>query len=117
MPSDPRIGEPLPNAHRAWIPKAKLYEYALHPTHPEGGPKARLWRAVFDFGLGDWRLVREQLLAGVRGSPVSNIRVGTVATYEVVITVRGGNGHIGPVITGWKIVNDVPWLVTAFPRV
>jgi hypothetical protein len=117
VPSEPRIGEPLPNAHLAVVPKAKLYEYALDPTHAEGGPKARLWRAVFGFGRGDWLIVCRQLLAGVRVTPVSNIRGRAVATYEVIITVRGENGHIGPVTSGWKIVNDVPWLVTAFPRV
>jgi hypothetical protein len=89
VPSEPKIGEPLPNAHLARIPKAKLYDYALDPTHPRGGPKARLWRAVFGLTRGDWRHVRSQLRNGVRDAPVSDIHAGFVTTYEVIVTVHG----------------------------
>ncbi len=98
--------------------KRKLYDYALNPAHTHGGPKARLWRAVFDIGREDWRYVRGQLLAGVLVAVVSDIRQSPDATtYQLIMTIRGLNGHSGPVTTAWQFIGDAPRLVTAFPRV
>jgi len=113
----PRIGDPLPNVQRAYVPKAKLYDYALHPTHSDGGPKARLWLGVFGIGRHDWHYARDQILEGLGRAAVSDVRRGYVTTYEVIVVIRGRNGRVGPVTTGWKFVNGAPHLVTALPRV
>jgi hypothetical protein len=114
----PAIGEPLPNAHRAQVPKRKLHSYALHLAHKTGGPKARLWRAVFGITREDWRYAREQIIEGLALAPVLRIRDGSfVATYVVVVVIRGLNGHTGPVTTAWQLLAGDPHLVTAFPRV
>jgi hypothetical protein len=114
---EPEVGRPLPNAHLAWVPRAKLYDYALNPLHVRGGSKARLWRAVFDVGREDWEYVRDQIVRGVSVMSVSGVNEGPFErTYEVIVAVRGLNGREGPVITAWKLVNGAPCLVTAFPR-
>jgi filamentous hemagglutinin len=115
---EPEIGRPLPNAHLASVPRAKLYDYALNPAHARGGAKARLWVAVFGIEREDWRYARTQLLLGLRAASVSEVRRGSFGTtYGVAVTIRGRNGRIGPVMTAWKIVNHIPRVVTAFPRV
>jgi hypothetical protein len=91
----------LPNAARAVVPPEKLTAYLLSETHPDGAPKAELFR-LFGFGLGNWQdlvqallnhaaehdIVKEQATPfGVRYVPVWFIDMGT----------------------------DVPRLVTAYP--
>ncbi len=51
----------LPNADRLDVPRAKVIEYLLSSTHPQGRHKAVFFRA-FGFSLAAW----EQLAAALR---------------------------------------------------
>lgn len=108
----------MPNAHLAWVPKAKLYDYVLNLSHDEGGPKARLWRAVFGIERDDWRYLRVQIVGNLGSAVVSAVSEGPFGpTFEVVYSIVGRNDRVGPVVTAWKLVGEIPHLVTAFPRV
>lgn len=110
-------GDPvyLPRADEAEIEDAKLRDYALNPDHTVGGPKARVFRAALGFERADWRLLREQILARVGATPVSEIRQRseTRTGYVVIIPVEGPNGQTRPVLTAWIVEDDGPPRLTS----
>ena len=55
----------LPNAERAFIDLAKLRDYSLSATHPEGKHKARVFAAALGIAATDAEWLGEQLLAAV----------------------------------------------------
>lgn len=57
----------LPNADRLDVPKAKVVDYLLSSTHPQGRHKAVFFRA-FGFSLAAW----DQLAAALRQHGVAN---------------------------------------------
>ena len=56
----------LPNPERAIIPLAKLEDYALSFSHPEGQHKARKFRVVLGLTADDAVFLRDFLLEVVR---------------------------------------------------
>lgn len=108
---------PLPHVEHAVVSAAKLRDYVLNPAHPQGGQKARVFAAVLGLTREDWRYLREQLLAGVQTAPAT--KRGTTPwgdLFEVLIDVRGTQGHVARVRTGWIIRHDDrrPHLTTAY---
>ncbi len=107
----------LPNADLAQVSEAKLRDYVLHPAHPQGGPKARVFAAVLGITRTDWHYLRRQLLTGVRTAP-AQLRATTQwgALYDVAIDVTGPAGRMHRVRTGWIIRagEDQPQLLTAY---
>ena len=55
----------LPHAGQAFIDLAKLRDYSLSPTHPEGKHKARVFSAALGLEAGDAEWLRGQLLRAV----------------------------------------------------
>jgi hypothetical protein len=113
---EPRIGEVLPRASEALVPRAKLVKYALDPHHPKGRHKAAVFRSVLDIEQAQWRELRAQIIAGLPVHPVSSDRSDQPehATWGVVMPITGLNGRTAPVVTTWRMVDGVPWLVSAF---
>jgi len=107
----------LPNADPAQVSEAKLRDYVLHPAHPQGGPKARVFAAVLGITRTDWQYLRRALLTGVRTAP-AQLRATTQwgALYDVAIDVTGPAGRMHRVRTGWIIRagEDQPQLLTAY---
>jgi hypothetical protein len=55
----------LPNADRAIVPIAKLRDYSLNPSHPEGKHKARVFAASLGFTTTDAEKLRDLILASI----------------------------------------------------
>lgn len=55
----------LPNAERAFVDIAKLRDYCLDETHPEGRHKARVFRSALDLSERDAEFLRQAILAAV----------------------------------------------------
>lgn len=55
----------LPNGEHAHVPLAKLADYALSPTNPEGKHKARVFRSALGLVQADAGWLRSQILAAV----------------------------------------------------
>jgi hypothetical protein len=108
---------PLPHAADAVIAAAKLRDYTLNPDHPDGGPKARVFAAVFGYSRQDWPQLREALLAAIQEAPAM-ARAGTAwgQLYDVSVTITGVNGRAHRVRTGWIVRPDDPrpHLVTCY---
>jgi hypothetical protein len=107
----------LPHAELAQVPPAKLRDYVLNPTHPQGGPKSRVFAAVLGITRADWQYLRQQLLTGVRSAPAQP-RGSTPwgDLYEAAFDVTGPDGRVHRVRTGWIVRPDDPrpHLTTAY---
>jgi hypothetical protein len=101
------------------VEPAKLRDYALNPEHPDGGSKARVFRAALGFTRSDWEALAQALVVGVQTEPVVRKRPGRNGpVYEVVVPVSGPNTRTAPVMTAWEIppATGVPRWVTAYVR-
>jgi hypothetical protein len=114
---EPRLGEPLPHADRAFIDAAKLIRYSLDPENPHGRHKAAVFKAVLQIEKSDWEYLRDAILDVLGSHPVSSVRQADrpekLPTFGVRLPVRGKNGRWGVVITAWKIVDGRPELASA----
>jgi hypothetical protein len=110
----------LPGAEAAEIPEDKLRGYALHPEHPTGRHKARVFLSMLGIGAADWPYLRDQILERLTESPVTAVRPNAPygLEYEVRIMIEGLNGETHPVITGWLVAEErPPRLLTAYVEV
>lgn len=117
----PTIGQLLPRAADAHGVEGKLRAYSLNPEHEIGTHKARVFRQALGVGLDDVEYLVEQLLAGIGGSQISDVRDSAPhgLLCEVVVTVRGigvAAGRTVPVTTSWEYRSpeDAPRLVSAY---
>jgi hypothetical protein len=116
---EPRVGEVLPRADEAVIPREKLVAYVLNPDHPRGRHKANAFKEALGIERQQWRYVRDQILVLLPHCPVFSAQSAAGArpwTWRVMIPLAGLNGRTLPVVTIWKIVAGKPSLVSAFVR-
>lgn len=106
----------LPRAREAIVPTDKLVEYVLNPDHSRGRHKARVFQSALGIGQGDWRYLRDQLVAAVAGVPVRSTRITPYGVlYDVVVLVEGLNGSTHPVATVWLLADEgAPRLVSSW---
>jgi hypothetical protein len=99
----------------------KLGGYSLNPEHEIGVHKARVFQQALGIGPDDVEYLADQLLAGINGAPISDVRDN--APYgvlcEVVVPVQGigtATGRIVSVTTSWEYrsPDDAPRLVSAY---
>jgi hypothetical protein len=117
VPREPQIGEPLPGAAEAVIPRAKLVDYALDPDHPRGRHKAVVFKTALGIGRLEWRQLHDQILGRLPHEPVSSWRRAhgpRPASWRVVIPITGPNGRTVRVVTAWKLVEGTPHLTSLF---
>jgi hypothetical protein len=101
---------PIPGADDVVIPEAKLRGYALNLDHKDGKHKARLFRDVLNICADDWRYLAQQLRRGVRTAPtLRQVRSDAFAVrFDVVTAVKGRNGVVKPVLSGWIVRPGAP---------
>jgi hypothetical protein len=58
----------LPNVARASVDIAKLRDYCLNSTHPEGRHKARVFHSALGISSGDAEFLRQAILDAVAGT-------------------------------------------------
>jgi hypothetical protein len=107
----------LPNATDAFVPHAKLFDYLLAPSHPEGGPKATFF-ALAGYTSSNAESLRTELLRIAREGNVTEqlqIEVGQKFVVEGALRTRNGRGI--PLRTVWVIDHGTaaPRFVTAYP--
>jgi hypothetical protein len=104
-------------ADRAVIDPRKLTEYALNPSHPVGGNKARVFEKL-GFNQGNAGELMQQLRTGVmENTPIPGKVDQFGARFTVDIPVVGPAGN-GVVRTGWiyKTGSNTPELTTLFVK-
>jgi hypothetical protein len=107
----------LPGWEEAWIPKAKLVDYALNALHEEGQHKAHMFRVELGIEQQDWQFLRDQILGGFPGAEATFREENAYGlTWEVPILIVGQNEAVRWVTTGWIVEyrHPRPKLTTAY---
>lgn len=107
----------LGNAHLARVDRAKIVDYLLSASHPDGRGKAAFFIA-FGFSSRRWELLRDALLAHARSQPVIRIVESEYGTrYTVEGSLETPSGRRPSVRTVWimEVGSPGPRFVTAHP--
>lgn len=107
----------LPNLETAVVPAAKIEEYLLSQTHPDGRHKEKFFRA-FGFSLDDSPALENALRQHVSDHHVAQVepsRFGTRYVVEGIIVTPDGRSPL--IRSVWFIRNEeeIPQFVTAYP--
>jgi len=107
----------LPHADRLDVPKAKVVDYLLSPTHPQGRHKAAFFRA-FGFSPAHWERLAEALRRhGVENEVAAAEDTPFGRRYSVDGELAAADGRRPWLRTVWFVEREqeIPRLVTAHP--
>ena len=107
----------FPNAHQARIERAKVINYLLSTSHPDGQSKAAFF-ARFGFEAEQWQRFAAALRDHGARNEIAEMTVSDYGTrYSVDGIIETPDGRNPYVRTVWIIdkANDAPRLVTAYP--
>ena len=107
----------LPNADRAVIEGAKLFDYLLSRAHPVGRFKARFFTSL-GYSQEDWGCLAADLRSQHLTQPATLVETTRHGRkYEVRAILKGPSGHAAEVVSVWIIRagEEVPRFVTAYP--
>jgi Domain of unknown function (DUF6883) len=107
----------LSNAERALVPRAKIVDYLLSPTHPDGSSKAAFF-VEFGFSIMEWEIMAKALAQHARETQVTRTEDSPFGTrYVIEGIINAPDGRTPFIRTIWFIENghDVPRFVTAYP--
>lgn len=105
-------------ANNAKIDPRKLTEYALNPSHPVGGNKAKVFESALGFNKSNAGDLLKQIRAGVmNNTPIAGKvdKFGSRFTVDIPVTGPAGSATVR---TGWiyKTGSDVPEMTTLFVK-
>lgn len=107
----------VPNAERAIVPRAKIVDYLLSPTHSRGKSKERFFRA-FGFAPDAWDSMAEALRAHAQTHDVTKQETVSDGERYTVIGQMDTPDKRRPMVRAvWQIDTgtDVPRFITAYP--
>ena len=108
----------LIGANRAIVDPRKLLEYALNPTHPVGGNKARVFESALGFTKSNYKGLLKQIQHGVMNNTPIAAKIDQFGTrFTVDMMIKGPKGS-AIVRTGWiyKSGSNIPELTTLFVK-
>ncbi|MEM8864821.1 MAG: DUF6883 domain-containing protein [Planctomycetota bacterium] len=108
---------PIPDADRAVVEDAKVRDYLLNLSHPDGGAKA-IWFHSVGYTRDEWRHLAADLLSVARNCTTFDSETTRFGVKYLASGVVGRPNHRpGVVLTVWIVEdNDPPRLVTAYPE-
>lgn len=107
----------LPDADRARVDRAKVVEYLLSRTHPDGRSKAEFF-THFGFKVEGWQVLAEALKTVGISNPVAGVVQSAHGTrYTVDGPIHAPGGRTPRIRTVWIVEpgHPGPRLVTAHP--
>ena len=106
----------LPDGERAYVDRAKITDYLLSSTHPDGRGKAAFFMS-FGFKSEQWELLGEALRAVGISNPVTKVVESVHGTrYTVDGMISAPDGRMPRVRTVWIIeAGSPPRFITAYP--
>lgn len=91
----------------AEIPSEKLHGYALHPHHPAGMHKARVFAAALNLERCDWQYLERQILDALPAGDLLRAEPTEFGIRSTIrVTIVGLNDRACPVITAWMTEPD-----------
>jgi hypothetical protein len=106
----------LPHAEKAFVDLAKLRDYSLSSTHPEGKHKARVFFAALGLEAKDAAWLQEQLRRGVLSAECeTGLKTQFGQRYSVDLTLRHGPRE-AQIRSAWIIRpgEEIPRLVSCY---
>jgi len=107
----------LPNVGRAIVPRAKIVDYLLSPTHADGASKAAFFLR-FGFAASEWETLANALLRHARETEVTRTKDSPFGKrYMIEGIIHAPDGRTPFVRTIWFVEagEDTPRFVTAYP--
>ena len=106
----------LPDRERAQVDRAKITDYLLSPSHPDGRSKAAFFMR-FGFKVQDWEVLAEALRAVAARHPATAVvESAHGARYTVDGPLHAPDGRAPLVRTVWIVEpGSAPRLITAHP--
>ena len=108
----------LPNADRAVVEMMKLTDYCLHPLHPRGRHKARVFKSALGFGQKDAEFLKTLLLRAVREGEAHETEKDEFGQrYIIDIEMAGPSGQ-AIVRSSWIILSGdtIPRFVSCYVK-
>lgn len=106
----------IPNADQAIIPKEKLREYLLSPSHPVGKFKAAFFK-IMGYTIENWDELETAIRSIVSQDVIQVTHSNFGDKYEVRGEIIGPSGTKAWLVSVW-IIRDGdtrPYFVTAYP--
>jgi len=106
----------LPDAERASVDRAKITDYLLSLSHPDGRSKAAFFMQ-FGFRADEWETLAAALKEVGASNPVTDWVESPHGTrYTVDGSLRSPDGRVPRVRTVWIVDSgNPPRLITAYP--
>jgi hypothetical protein len=107
----------LPNSIRATVPREKIVDYLLSPTHRDGRHKAAFF-AAFGFSDDNWQALASALLEHATTHDVASEQDSPFGLRYVVDGIMNmADGRVALVRTVWFIESgaETPRFLTAYP--
>ena len=107
----------VPNLETALVTAAKITDYLLSQTHPDGRHKARFFQG-FGFSLDNWQVLEYALRRHLADHEVAKVEpscFGTRYVVEGIITVPDGRSPLIRTVWFVKHTEKTPQFVTAYP--
>ncbi len=107
----------LPSRERARIPRRKIIEYLLSPTHRDGKSKAAFFTR-FGFSIDKWEELAEAVLRHAAENEVSVVEQSPFGVrYVIDGIIHAPDGREPRVRSVWFIGDDeeIPRFATAYP--
>ena len=107
---------PIPNANRAIVADAKVRDYLLNLSHPDGGSKA-VWFHSLGYSRENWIQLANDLVAIARECDDFDIEFSSFGVkYKTSGMIGRPSNRPGLVFTVWIVEDDdPPRFVTAYP--
>lgn len=116
----------LPDCEKARIADAKLFDYLLNPSHPEGKSKARFFGLIGYMADNGEQLRADLLTLACLGLVVSEQPNPAGIKYAVLGALSAPNGKTYQLLTVWVVETTTtpnnepsglpPRLITAYPN-
>ena len=107
----------LPHYEMAVVPRAKVTDYLLSPSHPDGRGKARFSRS-FGFSVESWEIFAEALLCHAADHEVARAETspfGTRYVVEGIISTPDSRAPLIPAVWFVEAREQIPRFATAYP--
>ncbi len=107
----------LPAGDHAKVSDAKILDYLLSDTHPDGGSKARFFRQL-GYERASWQQLRDDLTGSLSEASVVALEPDEHGQkYVARAILKGPNGASARIRSIWIVEPEqtIPRLVTAYP--
>lgn len=106
----------LPNVENAFIDDRKLIDYSLSESHPVGKHKARVFKAVLNYGLENFAQLKNEILQQVTKHNAVLIQSNEYGDLYVLALILDNPPKQAKVRTSWivKAGEDFPRLTSCY---